>query len=214
MLITRASDPAAPILVMGHGAGAGEGHPWMRRVADGLAERGVSVITFDFPYMAAKRRVPDAAPVLETAFAEMWRATVTAHDAAQVRPRACFAGGKSMGGRISSQAAARGLFDPAPVGLVFFGYPLHPPGKPAVRRDRHLPEVGMPMLFLHGERDPFGAPDEMQDLASRLTNATLHLVPGGDHSLVAPKRADPSGQSLTTALDVAAKWMRAMNLAR
>ena len=112
-----------------------------------------------------------------------------------------------MGGRISSQAAARGLLDPAPAGLVFFGYPLHPPGKPAQTRDRHLPDIVAPLLFLHGSRDPFGSPDEMRALVARLAHAQLEIIEGGDHSLVRPKRADPAGPSVDQALDVAAAWM-------
>ena len=112
-----------------------------------------------------------------------------------------------MGGRIASQAAARDLFDPSPAGLVFFGYPLHPPGEPAQRRDRHLPAIRVPMLFLHGTRDPFGSPDEMQALAAGLATAQLELIEGGDHSLAAGKRADPKGQSIDRALDLAAEFM-------
>ncbi len=202
--MTRRYDAAAahaPTLVLGHGAGGGQAHPWMTRVAQGLASRGVHVVTFDFPYMEAGRRVPDPAPVLEAAFAKVWAET-----AASARGRV-FAGGKSMGGRIASQAAARTLLDPAPAGLLFFGYPLHPPGKPAQRRDGHLGKIGAPLLFLHGTRDPFGSPEEMRDLASRLPNARLELILDGDHSLVRPKRADSSGASVDHALDLAASWI-------
>jgi predicted alpha/beta-hydrolase family hydrolase len=114
-----------------------------------------------------------------------------------------------MGGRIASQAAARGLFTPAPDGLVFFGYPLHPPGKVTQTRDRHLPSVGQRMLFVHGTRDPFGSPDELTALVDRLPGATLSLIEGGDHSLVAPRKRDPAGASLDRALDTAAAWMLA-----
>ncbi len=112
-----------------------------------------------------------------------------------------------MGGRIASQVAARGGFNPAPSGLVFFGYPLHPPGKPAQRRDKHLPGVGVPMLFLSGTRDPFGSPAELIELAGRLPSAVLESLEGGDHSLVASKRADPDGGLLGRALDRAAAWI-------
>ena len=137
---------------------------------------GVTVVTFNFPYMDARRRAPDKNDVLEAAFAAAWREAAAAHPGA-----AMFAGGKSMGGRISSQAAARKLFDPEPQGLVFFGYPLHPPGKPDQRRDRHLPDVGAPMLFLHGTRDPFGSPDELRALAAGLgSSAQLEIIEGGE----------------------------------
>jgi len=192
-----AGNPDAPLLVLGHGAGAGHEHPWMVRVAGGLASRGVQVLTFNFPYKDAGKSVPDPPSVLEAAFAGVWKGA-----------RARFAGGKSMGGRISSQAAARDLLEPAPAGLVFFGYPLHPPGKPAQRRDKHLPSVGAPMLFLHGSRDQFGSPEEMTQLVAGLgPTATLELIEGGDHSLVRPKTQDPKGAALEHAMDVAAKWM-------
>lgn len=112
-----------------------------------------------------------------------------------------------MGGRIASQVAAQAGFDPAPTGLIFFGYPLHPPAKPQQRRDAHLPKVAAPMLFLHGTRDPFGTPEEMQQLVASLSGATLEIIDGGDHSLVAPKRADPAGKSVEHAVDIAVRWI-------
>jgi len=201
MAASSSASPDGPTLVLAHGAGAGRDHPWMRRMAEGLIARGVNVITFNFPYKEAGRRLPDPGAVLEQTFAEAWRA-------AAVSARGpMFAGGKSMGGRIASQAAAKGLFDPPPTGLVCFGYPLHPPGRPSQRRDRHLPLVTAPILFLHGTRDPFGTPDEMRELAGTLESATLEIIDGGDHSLVAPKKQDPSGASVERALDVAAAWI-------
>jgi predicted alpha/beta-hydrolase family hydrolase len=197
-----ASDPASPTLVLAHGAGAGEKHPWMVRVGKGLAARGIHVVTFNFPYMDAGKSVPDSADKLEQASAAAW-AQITA-----ARRGPFFAGGKSMGGRIASQVAARNGFTPAPAGLVFFGYPLHPPGKPQQRRDKHLPAISPPMLFLHGERDPFGSPAEMTGLVEPLAGSTLHLVPGGDHSLVTRKKAGPEGDTLEKVMDKAAEWMR------
>ncbi len=196
-----AAAPDAPTLVLAHGAGAGQAHPWMTRVAKGLAARGVSVITFNFPYMDARRHAPDPPAVLERTWQEIWTSV-----APGARGRV-FAGGKSMGGRIASQACALGLLDPAPAGLVFFGYPLHPPGKPAQRRDKHLPKITVPMIFLHGARDTFGSPEEMRELVAGLRGAELELIEDGDHSLVRPKRADPQGRSVDHALDVAAAWM-------
>jgi uncharacterized protein len=194
-----------PLLVLAHGAGAGERHPWMQRVAAALAERGVAVVTFEFPYMRAGRRLPDKGPILEASFREVWEEVL----AGTGRAATCrFVGGKSMGGRIATQAAARGLFTPAPAGIVCFGYPLHPPAKPTVRRDAHLQGLTCPVLFVQGTRDPFGAPDEMHELSEQLPISTLHLVPAGDHSLGAPRRADPEGRSLEDAVDAAAEWMR------
>jgi len=176
----------------------------MKRVAAGLAERGVQVVLFDFAYVAAGRSAPDRPPVLEATWREVWKG-VTDRASGPV-----FAGGKSMGGRIASMVASHppvNGFDPPPAGLIFFGYPLHPPAKPQQRRDAHLPKIRVPMLFLHGTRDPFGSPDEMEPLVKSLKGATLRLFDGGDHSLVAGKRQDPKGELLASALDVAAEWM-------
>jgi predicted alpha/beta-hydrolase family hydrolase len=194
----------APLFVFAHGAGAGEQHPWMQRVANGLsAGHGISVVTFEFPYMQAKRKRPDQGSVLEDAFRDVWL------EIAGTRPPGTnmFAGGKSMGGRIASHVAANGNFAPAPTGLLFFGYPLHPPGAPAKRRDRHLPKIDAPMLFLHGTRDPFGEPAEMQPLIDSLPRASLHLIDGGDHSLQSSRRDGPDGRSVQDAIDVAAAWI-------
>ena len=191
---------ARTTLVLAHGAGAGQAHPWMQRVVRAFAGHGVTVLTFNFPYMDAGRSAPDRAPVLESHYAKVWGELVAGASGP------CFAGGKSMGGRIASQVAAAGGFMPAPAGLVFFGYPLHPPNQPLKRRDEHLPRVASPMLFLHGTRDPFGTPEDMQALAGNLRAATLHLIDGGDHSLVV-KRKD-GADSVERAVEVAAAWMR------
>jgi predicted alpha/beta-hydrolase family hydrolase len=130
---------AATALLLAHGAGAGHDHPWMIKVATGMAARGVPTATFDFPYKAAGRSAPDRGPVLEKAFQDAWL------EAASPARGPMFAGGKSMGGRIASQAAALGGLVPPPSGLVFFGYPLHPPGKPDQRGiPLHLPMSSTP----------------------------------------------------------------------
>ena len=188
----------APVLVLAHGAGAGSSHPWMRHVAAELESRGVRVVTFDFPYMAEGRKLPDKGPVLEEAFARKWR------EVAATTTGPMYAGGKSMGGRIASQVAARGGFAPVPAGLVFLGYPLHPPGKPELRRDRHLPDITVPMLFIHGTKDPFGTREEMRELIDELPTSTLTLVDGGDHSLVTGRGKPVSGELL----DGVRRWMR------
>jgi uncharacterized protein len=189
---------SSPVLVLAHGAGAGQSHPWMKHVASELESRGIRVVTFDFPYMAEGRKVPDRGPVLEAAFAAEW-AKVAATTKGPI-----YAGGKSMGGRIASQVTAAGGFTPAPAGLVFFGYPLHPPGNPEQRRDRHLPHITVPMLFLHGTRDPFGTKEEMRELIDELPTSTLNIVEGGDHSLVTGR-----GKMLAPAvLDAVRDWMR------
>jgi hypothetical protein len=119
-----------------------------------------------------------------------------------------FLGGKSMGGRMASHLAAKGE---ACEGLVFFGYPLHPPGKPAQRRDAHLPKIKAPMLFVQGERDAFGTREEMEPLVAKLgERATIFVVPWGDHSLAVPKKSGKTQDEVdASALDAAAGWILA-----
>lgn len=188
-------------LLLAHGAGAGKDHPWMLKVERALEARGVSVVRFNFLYMDARKGAPDKPAILEAHYAKVWR------EAAASAKGPMIAAGKSMGGRIGSQVAAAGGFDPAPAALIFFGYPLHPPGQPNKRRDAHLPKINAPMLFLHGTRDPFGTPEEMKALAASLPTSTLHIVEGGDHSLVASKKASGGGDSVEQAVAVAADWL-------
>jgi len=187
-------------MVLAHGAGAGQAHPWMTRVVKALGAHGITATTFNFPYMDAGKSVPDKPAVLEAHFERVWK------DAGGKPGSVMIAAGKSMGGRIASQVAARGGFTPPPDALIYFGYPLHPPNQPGKRRDAHLGQITMPMLFLHGTRDPFGTPEEMQALVATLPVATLHLVDGGDHSLVV-KRKD-AADSVERAVDVAANWLK------
>lgn len=194
-----------PLLILAHGAGAGQSSRFMVEVASALAARGLHVVTFDFPYVEARRRVPDRPNVLEAT----WRAVLST---VMARPDLAglpvFAGGKSMGGRIASQVAAEGWSDRL-AGLVFFGYPLHPPGQPDKRRDRHLPDVTCPMLFVQGERDAFGNAGEIRGLVATLPRAELYLVAGADHSLATPKRgAAPDRASVFAAIeDHVAGWI-------
>jgi predicted alpha/beta-hydrolase family hydrolase len=192
-------------IVLAHGAGAGKDHPWMVKVARAFEARGIRVVTFNFPYKEAGKSVPDRPAVLESHFARVW--TEVAASAAGP----AIAAGKSMGGRMASMALAE-PDTPALAqvsGLVLLGYPLHPPGKPGQRRDAHLPRITAPMLFLHGTRDPFGTPEEMTALVASLPSATLHVVDGGDHSLVVRRRANPDGDSVEHAVAVAAEWLAA-----
>jgi len=188
-------------VVLAHGAGAGKDHPWMKRVALAFESTGFRVVTFNFPYIDAKKHVPDRPAVLEAHMAAVWR------DAAKDAKGPLFAAGKSMGGRIASQVAAKGELIPAPAGLVFFGYPLHPPGKPDQRRDAHLPAITSPMLFFQGTRDPFASPDEMRELVKGLPAATLSIVESGDHSLMTTRKA--GAKSVEDAVVGAIDWMRA-----
>jgi predicted alpha/beta-hydrolase family hydrolase len=187
-------------IVLAHGAGAGQTHPWMQRVVRAFGAHGHETVTFNFPYMDAGRSAPDRPAVLEAHFARVWA------DVASRAAPPLIAAGKSMGGRIASQVAAAGGFHPAPAALIFFGYPLHPPNQPSKRRDAHLSAIAVPMLFLHGTRDPFGSADEMRALVDTLPRATLHLIDGGDHSLVV-KRQD-SAESVERAVEWASNWLR------
>lgn len=195
------AEHAAGVLVLAHGAGAGQTSPWMVRVARGLQSRGISIATFDFPYVTAHRKVPDRAPVLEAC----WDSAI---EAARARfPHApLFIGGKSMGGRIATQVAARGGTGVA--GIVLLGYPLHPPGRPEQRRDAHLPAIAAPMLFVQGSRDAFGASAEIQALLPSLQRATLHAVEGGDHSFKVPGGAAAQNAALEAVMDIVAAWIR------
>jgi predicted alpha/beta-hydrolase family hydrolase len=176
----------------------------MVRTASGLAERGVAAATFDFPYVTAKRKVPDKTDVLEHA----WREAIAAARE-QFAGLPLFIGGKSMGGRIASHVAAAGA--PDVKGLVFLGYPLHPPGRPDQRRDAHLPQIQQPMLFVQGTRDAFGTADEIRALIGRLERATLHQVEGGDHSFKVSGRGAPKpDQVLGQVLDTIRDWILAV----
>jgi uncharacterized protein len=177
----------------------------MMTVAKRLAGRGWHVLTFDFPYMEAGRRAPDPAHVLEESLAAAVRSVRDRREVESNLP--VFAGGKSMGGRIASQAAARDLV-PDVKGLFFLGYPLHPPGKPAQLRDRHLPDVRVPMLFVQGSRDAFGTPEELRPVLARLGDrATLVVIEGGDHSFVVPKTKGSRDQVLESVLERLGAWM-------
>jgi predicted alpha/beta-hydrolase family hydrolase len=183
-------------LVLAHGAGAGQRHPFMVAFARGLAERGIDVVTFDFPYMQEKRRAPDKAPVLEARFREVVDA---------VRgDMPLFIGGKSMGGRMATHLAAQGLGGVR--GVVALGYPLHPPGRPGQARDAHLPAIRVPVLIVQGERDTFGTPEEFAPVVARMhADVTVHAVAGGDHSFAV--RGRKSADVYPPLLDRIAEWL-------
>lgn len=200
---------ALATFLFAHGAGAGHRHPFMVACAEGLAARGVETVTFNFPYMEAGRRLPDTAHVLEQAYLAAIGA-VRRLEGVEGRP--FFIGGKSMGGRMASHVAAR--HTPAAgslSGLVFLGYPLHPPGRPDRRRDAHLPDIAAPALFVQGERDAFGTPDELRPVLARLgAPAHLIVVDGGDHSFAVPRATGRSPAAVRDqVLDGIVAWMRA-----
>lgn len=200
LTVYSSASPAA-VLVLAHGAGAGQHSPFMTGVARGFAARGLTCATFDFPYITARRRVPDAPAVLEAC----WHGAI-ASARAELPPAPLFIGGKSMGGRIASQVAAAG--DPGIAGLVFLGYPLHPPGRPGQRRDAHLPQIAAPMLFVQGTRDTFGTSDEIAALLPRLSRADIHVVEGGDHSFKVSRSGTSAGAILDSIMDAVVAWIR------
>jgi predicted alpha/beta-hydrolase family hydrolase len=191
LVYPAASGAAEAALILGHGAGAGQRSAFMVDFAQALAALGLDVVTFNFLYTEQGRKIPDRAPALEACY----RAVIDAAVAQLASARhALFIGGKSMGGRIATQVAAA---DPAlPLaGLVLLGYPLHPPGKPEQRRDKHLPAIRRPMLFVQGMRDAFGTPDELAPILRALQPPPqLHAIAQGDHSFKL-SRKDPAAQA-------------------
>lgn len=194
---------ARAALVLAHGAGAGMTHRSMAAIAEGLAERGVATLRYQFPYMERGSRRPDPPPVAQAAV----RAAVA--EAARRTPALpLYAGGKSFGGRMTSQAQAAAPLDGVR-GLVFFAFPLHPAGKPADTRAAHLAEVQSPMLFLQGTRDALAELDLLRPVIDRLgARAMLTLADGADHAFHVPARSGRSDADVLAALlDVAAAWM-------
>ena len=174
-------------MILAHGAGAPQTHPFMTAFARLLSARGIDVVTFNFLYMERGRRVPDPKARLEACY----RAVIAAARArAGDGNRRIVIGGKSMGGRIATQVAAEDGADGAEIGvdgLVLLGYPLHPPGRPDKPRTAHLPAVAAPMLFVQGERDAFGTPDELRPVLATCVDAELVTLVGGE-SLVQDAR--------------------------
>ena len=200
MFLTDGPDAAEQVYVFAHGAGGAMDTPFMSTVARELGERGIRVVRFEFPYMAArrtggKRGAPDREPVL----LKTWREVAAQLGGGQ----RLFIGGKSMGGRMATLVA-----DELQVrGAVVFGYPFHPPGQPDKLRTAHLEKLATPMLVLQGERDPFGTRD---DVARYLLSPQLRIewIPDGDHSLKPrAKSGRTERQNLLHAIEAAAEFM-------
>lgn len=180
------------LYVFGHGAGAGMRHGFMERASAALGAEGIATFRYQFPYVEKRLRRPDPQPIL---LSTVRAAVAEAHAAASDLP--LLAGGKSMGGRMTSLACAAEPLEGVR-GLVFFGFPLHPPGKPGTGRSEHLDRVRAPMLFLQGTRDKLADLDLLGPLVERLgESATLHVVEDADHSFAVPKR---SGRDLDDVL--------------
>ena len=204
-------DRAGITLILGHGAGAGQTSNFMVEFADALAARGIDIVTFNFLYTERGRRLPDPTSRLEQCYREVIQAVLTL---LEFRENRLAIGGKSMGGRIASQVAAA---DAGPMaGLVFLGYPLHPPGRPDRLRAEHLSRIKAPMLFVQGSRDAFGTPDELRPIIDRLpARADLHVVEGGDHSFkILRKSGVGQHEAYRQIQDVIASWLRQTITAR
>ena len=199
-------DRAKVTLVLAHGAGAPQQSRFMTEFAGGLATRGVDVLTFNFLYTEARRKLPDRPPTLEACYLAV---IGLARSYAPFEGNVVFIGGKSMGGRIATHIAA--LPTPGELGgVVLLGYPLHPPGKPQQLRTAHLPNIRVPMLFVQGAKDPFGTPDELRPVLEGLAvPTTLHVVDNGDHSLAPPERGPITVETVYGEVqDLIANWGR------
>jgi uncharacterized protein len=208
-LLTR-PDNARACFVFAHGAGAGMTHPFMEAVAAGLGERGVATLRYQFPYMEKAGKRPDPPGIAQ--------ATVRAAVAEAGRHCAdlwLIAGGKSFGGRMTSQAQAT-----APLagvhGLAFLGFPLHPAGKPSSDRAKHLADVHVPMLFLQGTRDNLAELSLLEPVVDRIgPSASLHRVEGADHSFhVLARLGRNDGEAMREILDTLADWIEALEAKR
>lgn len=206
--LLQTPERARACMVLGHGAGAGMTHPYMTAISDGLAARGIMSLRYQFPFMERGGRRPDP-PAL--AHSTVRAAVAQAVSVAMSLP--LLAGGKSFGGRMTSQAQAAAAL-PGVAGLVFFGFPLHPAGRPSTDRANHLSAVRVPMLFLQGSRDALAETGLLVATVEALgPAATLHLVDGADHAFAVPARqgTGPS-QTLADMLDAFDAWMSRLSL--
>jgi predicted alpha/beta-hydrolase family hydrolase len=201
--LLQGPDDARACYVVAHGAGAGMAHPFMTAVAGALAARGIATLRYQFPYMEGRSKRPDPPKVAHAAV----RAAV-AEAARRLPGMALFAGGKSFGGRMTSQAQAASPL-PDVRGLVFLGFPLHPAGRPSDQRGMHLSDVRIPMLFLQGTRDALADLSQLQPLVVRLGHrATLTLFPDADHSFhVLARTGRKDAEVLTDIAEAAVRWI-------
>jgi predicted alpha/beta-hydrolase family hydrolase len=207
-LLTR-PQRARACFVFAHGAGAGMSHPFMAAVAAGLAERGIATLRYQFPYMEKGSKRPDPPAVAHAAV----RAAVA--EAARASGLPLIAGGKSFGGRMTSQAQAKAPLAGV-IGLAFFGFPLHPAGKPSSDRADHLADVRVPMLFLQGTNDKLAELSLLEPVVARLgPRATLHLVEAADHSFHVPARSGRNDREIMgEVLDLFAAWIDQIEVKR
>jgi predicted alpha/beta-hydrolase family hydrolase len=205
LYLAAKKDRAGITLLLAHGAGANQLSSFMRMFASGMAGRGFDAMTFNFLYAEQGRRAPDPKAKLEFCYRSVIQASLGLK---KLKRNHLVIGGKSMGGRIASQVAAE---DASKIsGVVFLGYPLHPPGKPEQLRDAHLKAIRTPMLFVQGSRDAFGTPDELRAVINRdRLPATFCEIEGGDHSFKVPKSAALSQEEVyEMIMDKTAGWAR------
>ena len=190
-----------PLLVLAHGAGGGMRNPFMDTIASGLVARGMDVLRFNFAFSERGKKSPDKAPVLEQTFRD-----VVEHVRTELSPTRLLAGGKSMGGRIGSQVVAQGM---GVDGLVFLGYPLHPPGRPERLRADHLADIEVPMLFVEGTRDPFCPLETLEAVRKGLkARTTVAVIDDGDHSFRVRKASGRSTpEAWAEVVDAVATWL-------
>src|SRR5438874_13781518 len=201
--LLQAPPQARACYVLAHGAGAGMAHPFMAAIANGLAERGIATLRYQFPYMERGSKRPDAPKLAHVAV----RAAVL--EASRLAPDlALIAGGKSFGGRMTSQAQAASPL-PGVRGIAFLGFPLHAPGRPSDERGKHLFDVQIPMLFMQGTRDQLADPELLQPLVKQFgARATLKLFPEADHSFHVPARTGRKDADVRAEmLDVLVGWI-------
>lgn len=193
-------------IVLAHGAGANQLHGFMRLFANGLASRGFDAMTFNFVYTERGKSVPDQKAKLESCYRAVIRESLN-HK--KLKKNRLLIGGKSMGGRIASQVVAEG--EEGVSGLVFLGYPLHPPGQPDKLRTEHWNSIKVPMLFLQGTRDPFGSPDEIKAFIKKFgLRAKIYPIETGDHSFKVQKSVGLSQDEVyLKAMDEITEWARA-----
>jgi len=197
-------DPAEDqtCLIIAHGAGGPMYSPFITYFHKSLAEEGYLTVKFNFPYMEARRRIPDNREILEASY----RQVIKEVKASRYHPKRVFVGGKSMGGRIASQVVASGV---DVEGLFFLGYPLHRPGQPEALRDEHLYRIERPMLFLSGTNDQFAKRELLEGVVSKLGNkAQIHWIEGGDHSFNTHQGKDDLVKTYIETIEVLDTWLR------
>ncbi len=189
-------------MVIAHGAGGPMYSPFISHFHTELAKKGFLTVKFNFPYMEARKKVPDKRDILEASY----RRILEEVRSSKYKPSRMFIGGKSMGGRIASMIVAEGE---DVNGLFFLGYPLHPPGRQDRLRDEHLYKITKPMLFVSGTRDAFADYDLLAKVTAKLPTAKVHWVEGGDHSLNRGKGKEELARTYEEVIGILSEWVSA-----